>query len=444
MLESPTSIELDPEQVATVRNHLQEVLSSVAFQVSHRAQTFLQVVVEHALAGRSDCLRERMLGAEMFGRPINYDTGNDSVVRVKASDVRRRLAEYYQSRATPPTVQIELPSGTYTPHFHWAPEEASHIPAEPVISQASPIEISTQPEAGHTPSAGLLPRWKRKPWILRTALVAAYSAFLVTFTWFAAVRFSTPRRTPTSADPIWAALFDGKRNTYIVPADIGFDLLEDSSHRPMTLADYLKGGYLDLTLPGVNGNVAEGLRSQRITSFVDAQIIAALAQLPDYNPQRTFLRFPRDLSLDDLKDADAVFIGSVGSNPWASIANNGANFHIVYRQGREGATIINDHPQPGEQATYESHWNEPAHETFALIAFLPNMGGNGRLLLLQGLDVAGTQAAAEALFHSVAIAPILKRATRPDGSVQFFEILVRSTSINWNSTDAQVIASRIH
>ena len=134
----------------------------------------------------------------------------------------------------------------------------------------------------------------------------------------------------------------------------------------------------------------------------------------------------------------------MGSNPWAAIADNDANFHIVYRQGREGATIINDHPQPGEQATYESHWNEPAHETFALIAFLPNMGGNGHLLLLQGLDVAGTQAAAEALFHSVAIAPILKRATRPDGSIQFLEILVRSTSINWNSTDVQVIASRIH
>jgi hypothetical protein len=71
------------------------------------------------------------------------------------------------------------------------------------------------------------------------------------------------------------------------------------------------------------------------------------------------------------------------------------------------------------------------------------MGGNGRLLLLQGLDVAGTQAAAEALFYSPAMAPILKRATRPDGSVRSFEIMVRSTSINWNSTDSQVVASRI-
>jgi hypothetical protein len=42
------------------------------------------------------------------------------------------------------------------------------------------------------------------------------------------------------------------------------------------------------------------------------------------------------------------------------------------------------------------------------------------------------------------MAPILKQAARPDGSLGFFEVLVRSTSINWNSTDSQVIASRIH
>lgn len=435
--------ELSPERLAAVRSHLQEVLSSDAFMGGNRAQCFLQLVVEHAIAGRSDCLRERMIGAEMFGRPIDYDTGNDAVVRVKASEVRRRLAQYYQSLRTPPTVQIDLPAGSYAPQFHWAPASVPSTPADHANSPTEPVNTHTQPAATHSASVAIAPRWKWKSWVFRASLLATYSAVLVSLTWFVAVRFSTSHRTRRAADPIWAALFDGKRNTYIVPADIGFDLLGDLSHRPIALADYMKGGYLDLPLPGVDGHIIEGLRSQRLTSFVDAQIIATLSGLPQYNPQRTFLRFPRDLRLDDLKDANAVLIGSVGSNPWAAIADNSANFHIVYRQGRESATIVNENPQPGEQASYESHWNDPAHETFALIAFMPNMGGNGRLLLLQGLDVAGTQAAAEALFYSPAIAPILKRATRPDGSIRFFEILVRSTSINWNSTDSQVIASRI-
>ncbi len=156
------------------------------------------------------------------------------------------------------------------------------------------------------------------------------------------------------------------------------------------------------------------------------------------------LRFPRDLRLDDLRNANAIILGSVGSNPWAAIAENNANFRIVYGEGMEGASIVNSKPQPGEQATYVSHWNEPAHETFALISCLPNLEGSGRLLVLQGLDVAGTQAAGETLLHPAAIAAILGRARRPDGSLRFFEILLRSTSIESSSAGTQVIGTRIY
>jgi hypothetical protein len=444
ILEDSGTAKLPAERLAAVRSHLQEVLSSDAFMGGQRAQHFLQLIVEHALAGELNCLRERMLGVEMFGRPIDYDTGNDSVVRVKASEVRKRLAQYYQSLPSQPIVQIELPAGSYAPQFHWAPVEALSTPAKPTNFLLNSASIQTQPGKADGADATNATRRQWKLWVIRASVLAAYSAILISLGWFAAVRLSTPHRPRTAADPLWAALFDGKRNTYIVPADIGFNLLEDFSHRLMPLADYLKGEYMELPLQGVDAQRAKDLLSQRFTSFVDAQTIASLAGLPEYNPQRTFLRFPRDLRLDDLKDANAVIIGSVGSNPWAGIADNSANFRVVYRQGMEGAVIINQNPQPGEPASYESHWNEPVHETIALISFLPNLSGNGHLLILQGLDVAGTQAGAEALFHSNTVAPTLQRATRPDGSIRPFEMLLRSTSINWNAADSQVIASRIH
>ena len=272
----------------------------------------------------------------------------------------------------------------------------------------------------------------------------AYSIAIIWITWIAEPRVRASHRSPAPTHSLWAALFDGPGNTYIVPADAGFNLLEDLSRRPLSLADYIKGGYLDLPLSGVDTHSAEDLRSQQFTSFIDIQIVAALSRLPEYDPQHVFLRFPRDLRLDDLKNSNAVLIGSVGSNPWASIGDNSANFRIVYRPGMQGASIINVHPQSGEASNYLSHWNEPAHETFALIAFLPNLGGTGHLLLLQGLDVAGTQAAAETILRPAAIDPILKRATRSDGSLRFFEILLRSTSIESNSAGTQVIASRVY
>jgi hypothetical protein len=186
------------------------------------------------------------------------------------------------------------------------------------------------------------------------------------------------------------------------------------------------------------------LRSQQLTPFVDLEISSAFAHLSEDNPQRVFVRFARDLRLDDLKSANAVIIGSVGSNPWAAIAESNANFRIVDRPGMEGATIENLRPRAGETSSYASHWNEPAHETFALITFFPNLSGNGHLLVLEGLDVAGTQAAAEMLLRPSAIDPILRSATRPDGSLRSFEVLLRSTSIESSATGTQVIASRIY
>jgi TolB-like protein/Flp pilus assembly protein TadD len=118
--------ELSPERVAAVREHLKELTASQAFAGSRRAQDFLHLIVEHALAGRFDSLRERMIGAEMFGRPIDYDTANDAVVRVKATEVRKKLAQYYLGVRRPPAVRIEIPAGSYVPKFHWEkPQEAA-------------------------------------------------------------------------------------------------------------------------------------------------------------------------------------------------------------------------------------------------------------------------------------------------------------------------------
>src|SRR5579863_4219052 len=81
-------------QAATVREQLRRVLQSQSFAGSKRCQEFLEFVVEHALRGDADALKERTIGAKLFGRPIHYETASDPIVRVKANDVRRRLTRY--------------------------------------------------------------------------------------------------------------------------------------------------------------------------------------------------------------------------------------------------------------------------------------------------------------------------------------------------------------
>lgn len=434
----PDCLEDDPRLSLSRR-----VVAGRHFAKSPLLSKFFLYVVTETLAGRQAEITEHQIGVQVFGRSPGYLTVEDNIVRNYARQLRRRLAEHFADEGSSESLRVEIPLGGYIPVF----TRASDVnPAGQRRSDPVPVNLGTQLESTPPTSSGAAVAHRRN-WqrlMLRASVLAACAAVLISLTWFAAARTHAQRQAPEPAQLLWAALFDGPANSYIVPADAGFNLLEDLSGRPLPLADYIKGGYLELPLAKVDAHTAQDLRSQQFTSFVDLQIVTALARLSEFNPQRVILRFPRDLRLDDLKNANAVIIGSVGSNPWASIAGDSTNFRIVYHEDMQGATLINMKPQPGEAPSYVSQWNEPAHETFAVISFLPNLGGNGHLLLLQGLDVAGTQAAAEVLFRQDALAPVLRRATRPDGSLGFFEVLLRSTSIQSSAAGTQVIAFRIH
>jgi len=138
---------LTPTQILQVRRHLEEVLASPAFATSKRARDFLQLIVGHALEGDFDSLRERMIGAEMFGRPIDYDTGSDSVVRVKATEIRKKLAQYYVEAGSP-LVRIELPSGSYVPKFCFEPTDSTVQQESVALSSLTPQRVPERiPEA---------------------------------------------------------------------------------------------------------------------------------------------------------------------------------------------------------------------------------------------------------------------------------------------------------
>lgn len=421
---------------------VQRVIAAAHFSRSPLLSRFLLFVVAETLEGRAHEITEHQIGVQVFDRPADYRTLEDNIVRNYARQLRKRLAEHFAADGNSERWRVEIPVGGYVPVFldTWESRRA----AQP--GRLGPVPVTLQIRAAGTALedeavATGWPRWRRK---LQPALaLVAYSSLLVSATWLVA-RNRTANPPPEPAHLLWANLFNTSANCYIVPSDAGFNLLEDLSHRPVPLAEYMQGLYQTMPLPSVDEHSAQDLRSQELTPFVDSQIVASLAGLREANPNRVSVRFPRDLRLDDLKNANAVILGSVSSNPWAAVAEANAGFRIVDSPGMQGATILNLKPQPGEAASYVSHWDEPAHETFALIAYVPNLSGTGNLLVLQGLDVAGTQAAAEILFRPSAMESILKRAARPDGTLNHFEVLLRSTSIESNATGAQIIATRIY
>src|SRR5436309_14035767 len=105
----------DPVEAGLIREELHRILAGTSFRSSKRCSEFLSFVVERTLDGRGDDLKERTLGVSLFGRTPAYDTPGDPVVRVKANEVRKRLAQYYDDHGALAHVRIDLPPGSYVP-----------------------------------------------------------------------------------------------------------------------------------------------------------------------------------------------------------------------------------------------------------------------------------------------------------------------------------------
>lgn len=97
---------------------LARIKASSSFRRAHQLQRLLSHIVEAALAGEGWKLHEINLALECFRRsPSRYDPHQDSIVRVAANRLRRKLDAYYENEGLASYLKIELPIGGYMPKF---------------------------------------------------------------------------------------------------------------------------------------------------------------------------------------------------------------------------------------------------------------------------------------------------------------------------------------
>jgi hypothetical protein len=123
---------------------LERIVRSKHFRNSKRYPTFLRFVVEQTLAGKTESLKERTLGVDVFARLSHYDTNEDPIVRVTAGEIRKRIAQYYQEPGHEEELRIDLPLGSYVPHFLPA-AHASQITEHDHLRDRSDILVATAP-----------------------------------------------------------------------------------------------------------------------------------------------------------------------------------------------------------------------------------------------------------------------------------------------------------
>lgn len=102
---------------AVIREQLKRLLASPDFNASERLKSFLSFVVEETLAGRSHRIKAYSIATHVLGRGDDFDLVNDPVVRIEAGRLRRTLERYYLLSGRDDPIVIDIPKGTYVPHF---------------------------------------------------------------------------------------------------------------------------------------------------------------------------------------------------------------------------------------------------------------------------------------------------------------------------------------
>ncbi len=431
----------DPRWLLALR-----IATSGSLGRSELLSDFLLYIVDRCIRGRTEEITEQRIGVTVFGRAEDYDPTDDNIVRSYARKLRKRIEEYFSLEGRAETLRLEIPRGGYTPIFtEVAPPSdqvhdvrASEISdnQEPAIAKAI---ASTESE---TPILHKARGYLR----VTPGMILALLMGVLLGAGLMLLRHSPllePRREALS-HVLWRQLFSKDRDTFIVPSDDGLIIMQHLTERPVPLTAYVDGSYRTPAKTNGESNVAEILRlgGRRVTSVVDLDFVAHLAQLKEVGPERMMIRYARDLRMDDLRTGNAILIGSDEANPWIELFRTQLHFRFRFDpQPDKPSGFENLYPRAGEASLYTTKGQE--ERTYGIVAYLPNLTNSGHVLIVAGLNAAGTQAAAAFLLDPSLMMPTLQRARTAHGDLQPFELLVGAGNVATNASTPHIVLERI-
>jgi hypothetical protein len=250
----------------------------------------------------------------------------------------------------------------------------------------------------------------------------------------------------------WNEILDRNRATYLVPGDSGFAMLQDISGTEVHLNDYIAGNMLkkfpdfNLAQNRVGGSFGPD-RFSNYTSIADLSIAFSITERSRLYGGQLKVRYARDIRMEDLKVANVILIGGPHANPWVELFEPQSNFRMEFPMHLDGMHIderfiVNKHPHASEQPIYANLAGSDSHRTYALISFLQGADGAGRVLLIEGENMAGTQAAGDFILDRHAMEPVLNKARLTDGTIGPFEILIEARAVGANAPEARVVVER--
>ena len=423
--------EPSPSEVAVA---LQRILQSASFRTSERGKQFLSFVVRYRLDHPMEPLKERTIGVALFNRSLDYATGDDSVVRAQAREVRRRLEKYYAECANDGPVRIELPVGSYSPEFKWVLPQQT---AQPTILGESPtgmVRGAIEPLAA--PLSNPQRITPRIHWKLLLGTIAGIGCLLgiVLF-----LGFSRARSTKPMISQFWApALSSSKPLLICLPRPIlyrpsdeiykrtakfpgEFDREADRmTHRPHLKPDDALQWKDMYEFPDYGVSEGDVQAAFRISSFLTHQ------------GKDTEARIGNGYSTADLRNSPAVVIGAF-SNPLAIEMTS--RLHFAFVDDAKGLRI--QEQGPSGRSWYTKHGN--IGEDYGLLTRLTDSSTGQFVVLVAGVEASGSDAAADLAVNPEQLEKVLQDAPKywPQKNIQ---ILVSTTVNDYVAGPPKIIA----
>jgi hypothetical protein len=447
--------------IASLQQHLKDVIEGDVFKGSHRSGQFLQYIIDQAIAGHFDSLKERVIGMELFGRSASYDTGDDAIVRVTASDVRKRLLQHYGRYGDTSDYRINLPSGSYIPEVTRVPRPDSglfdgalthietghsrHDSAGPNLEPV-PVPVGLVNEASALPHGEAITpkRLGQYRWLFFGILIVVMNLTLWGIFW----NRPSPIETQHTSSLPWSALFGSSHAIELITSDPNIAEIQGITGSPVNVSDYANHNYIpvpNMLTPEQDyfcRNILRGVNA----AGVDVGIVAKVAALAQTNSKSIEVRAARSVQLTDLKsDNNFIFLGSPRSDPWLSLFSDQLDFRFEFDSNSRSEYIRNLHAREGERPQYvptAPGW--ATGDSYSIIAFVKNPDQSGQVLLLAGANAEGTEAAGKFITDLPRLSSELRKCgVTPSGPLRHFEMLLHLNTMAGTPNNIDLVACHI-
>jgi hypothetical protein len=367
-------------------------------------------------------LKERTIGIEVFQRAPGYTTGDDPIVRVQASDVRRRLEQYYQALPDRPAVRIELQAGSYSPNFHWS---------SAVSETATDHPKSLPDQAPQTRSRAI-------PFLLAGLILA-----LVVGTGLVFVHSRGNRGQQTAVEQFWAPVFS-------TPQPVLICLAKPVVYRP-TFELYQKyaqthPGSFQTEVERSNQVLPLGARDQIAWSEMapypdygvavgDAYAAVRVSSLMGQIGKPSQVRIGGNYSFEDLRNSPSVIVGAF-NNKWTMQIMPGLHFSFVEEKGQY---TIREQIPGGRVWRANLGQSQQIGDDFAIVARLLDSKTGQFTIAVAGLTGSGTQAAGEFISNPTFLERGLSSVS-PDWQKKNMELVLQTTVTDSVAGPPRVVA----